>query len=188
MEHRLSVEAKAFSFSMKANESELRLEERKKGFVGNIFLSIHCSVWSKDTVEEVMKDLGKKEFAKFFCEDVKVLMVRGGGNKVVRYLEVGAFTKGGRKGVIWLLKGRQGWGWSQVAAELQQLLKFLEAKDRSLIPVVSALEGKQKGVVLSSGRFFAEVLHSAASVDGKVVGLRSLLVIPLDLLPKVACK
>jgi hypothetical protein len=53
--------------------------------------------------------------------------------------------------------------------------------------VVSAPEGKQKGVVLSSGRSFAEVLHSVASVDGKVVGLRSLLVIPLDLLPKVAC-
>jgi hypothetical protein len=67
------------------------------------------------------------------------------------------------------------------------LLEFLEEKDRSLIPVVSALEGKQKGVELSSSRSFAKVLRLAASVDGKVVGLTSLSVIPPDLLPKVAC-
>jgi hypothetical protein len=55
------------------------------------------------------------------------------------------------------------------------------------MPVVSAPEGKQKGVVLSSGRSFAEVLRSAASVDGNVGGMRSLSMIPLDLLPKAAC-
>jgi hypothetical protein len=53
--------------------------------------------------------------------------------------------------------------------------------------VVFALEGKQKGVVLSSGCSYAEVTRSATSVDGKIVGLRSLSVIPLHLLPKVAC-
>jgi hypothetical protein len=172
---------------VKADESELRLEEKRKGFIGNIFLGVHCSVWLKDTVEEAMKDLGKKNFVKSFCEDVKVLMVCGGGNKAGWCLEVGVFAEGGRKGVIWLLEGRQGWGWSRVAVELQQLMEFLQAKDRSLIPMVFAPEGKQKGVVLSSGHSFAEVLHLAASVDGKVVGLRSLSVIPLDLLPKVAC-
>jgi hypothetical protein len=60
-------------------------------------------------------------------------------------------------------------------------------KDWSLIPVVSTPKGKQKGVVLSSGRSFAEVLRSAAGINGKFVGLRSLSVIPLDLLPNVSC-
>jgi len=96
---------KAFSFSMKVDESELRFEERRKGFVGNIFLGIHCSIWSKDTVEEAMKDPGKKYFVKSFREDAKVLMVRGGGNKVGRYLEVGAFAEEGHKAVIWLPEG-----------------------------------------------------------------------------------
>jgi len=162
MESCFSLEAKAFSFS---DESELRLEERRKAFVGNIFLGIHCSVWLKDTVKEAMKDPGKKDIVKSFCEeDVKVLIVRGGGNKVSRYLEAGAFAEGGRKGVIWQPEGRQGWGWYQVVAELQQLLEFHKAKDQLLIPEVSAPKGKQKGVVLSSDRSFSEVQCSAASI------------------------
>jgi hypothetical protein len=130
MERCFSVEAKALSFSLKANESELHLEEMRKGFVGNIFLlGIHCSVWLKDAVEEVMKDPEKKDFVKSFCEDAKVLMVLSGGNKVSWYLEVGAFAGRGRKGVIWLPEGRKSWGWPRVVAELRQLLEFLEAKD-----------------------------------------------------------
>jgi hypothetical protein len=93
MECRFSMEAKAFSFLVKVVDPELRLEEKRKGFVGNIFMGIHCSVWLKDTVEEAMKDLGKKDFVKSFSEDLKVLMVRGGGNKAGRYLEVGAFVE-----------------------------------------------------------------------------------------------
>jgi hypothetical protein len=42
-------------------------------------------------------------------------------------------------------------------------------------------------VVLSSGSSFPEVLRLAASDDGKAVGMRSLLVIPLVLLSKAAC-
>jgi hypothetical protein len=178
---------KAFSFSMKVDESELRFEERRKGFVGNIFLGIHCSIWLKDTVEEAMKDPGKKYFVKSFREDVKVLMVRGGGNKVGRYLEVGAFAEEGHKAVIWLPEGYQGWGWSRVVAELQQMLEFLEAKDRLLMPMVSTPEGIQKGMEHLSGPSFAEVLCSAAGDDGKVVGMKSLTAIPLDLLPKADC-
>jgi len=55
------------------------------------------------------------------------------------------------------------------------------------MPVVSAPEGKQKWVVLSSSHSFTEVLRSTTSDYGKVVGMRSLSVIPLDLLPKLAC-
>jgi hypothetical protein len=74
------------------------------------------------------------------------------------------FAEGGRKGVIWQPEGRQGWGWYQVVAELQQLLEFHKAKDQLLIPEVSAPKGKQKGVVLSSDRSFSEVQCSAASI------------------------
>jgi hypothetical protein len=38
MERHFSMEAKAFSFLTKAGKSELRLEERRKGFVGFIVL------------------------------------------------------------------------------------------------------------------------------------------------------
>jgi hypothetical protein len=110
MERRFSVEAKVFSFSVKIDEFEFRLKERRKEFIGNIFLGIYCSVWFKDTVEEAVKDLGIEDFVKSFRKDVKVLMVRGGGNKLGRYLEVGAFAEGGHKGVIWLPEGCQGWG------------------------------------------------------------------------------
>jgi hypothetical protein len=40
MEHRFSVEAKAFYFLVKAEVSEIRLEERRKGFCGYIFLDL----------------------------------------------------------------------------------------------------------------------------------------------------
>jgi hypothetical protein len=61
------------------------------------------------TVEEALKAL-VKDFVKYFREDVKALMVRGGGNKAGHYLEVVAYVEGGQKGAIWLPKGREGWG------------------------------------------------------------------------------
>ena len=39
MESRFFVEAKAFSFLVEIGKPELRVEERKKGFLGSIFLS-----------------------------------------------------------------------------------------------------------------------------------------------------
>jgi hypothetical protein len=55
----------------------IRLEERRKGFCGYIFLGFHCSEWSLTMAS--------------------------------RYLEVAAYAEGGRKWVIWLLEGREGW-------------------------------------------------------------------------------
>jgi hypothetical protein len=46
------------------------------------------------TVEEALKAL-VKDFVKYFREDVKALMVRGGGNKAGCYLEVVDYAKGG---------------------------------------------------------------------------------------------
>jgi hypothetical protein len=98
--------------------SEIRLEERRKGFCGFIFLGLQCSAWLLATIEKALKEPVKKDFVTSYREDVKALMVRGGGNKAGCYLEVAAYADGGRKGVIWLPEGREGWGWSQVVGEL----------------------------------------------------------------------
>jgi hypothetical protein len=93
------VEAKHFSFSAKAEVSELRLKERRKGFYGFIFLGLQGLAWLLASVEEALK-VSAKEFVKYFREDVKVLMVRGGENKFGRYLEVEVSAEGGRKGYL----------------------------------------------------------------------------------------
>jgi hypothetical protein len=41
-----------------------------------------------------------------------VFTVRGGGNRADRFLKLGVFAKGGRKGLIMLPEGREGRGWS----------------------------------------------------------------------------
>lgn len=108
------MEAKAFSFSVKANVSEFRLEERRKGFCGFIFLGLQYFGRLLFTVEEALKELVKKDFVTSYYGDVKALMLRGGGNKAGRYLEVAAYAKGDCKVVIWLLER---WGWSWVMGE-----------------------------------------------------------------------
>jgi uncharacterized protein YjaZ len=55
MERQFSVEAKSFSFSVKTGNSVLRLEEKRKGFGGFIFLGIKCSDWLADTVEAALE-------------------------------------------------------------------------------------------------------------------------------------
>jgi hypothetical protein len=102
------VEAKCFSFSAKVGVSKLQLEERRKGFCGFIFfLGIQGSAWLMAIVEETLKALGK-DFIKYFREDEKALMLRGGGNKADCFLEVVAYIVGGRKGAIWLPEGHEG--------------------------------------------------------------------------------
>jgi hypothetical protein len=49
-------------------------------------------------------------------------MVHGGANKVGRILEVSVYAEGGRKGVLWLLKGLFGRGWRRFASELRLML------------------------------------------------------------------
>ena len=46
------------------------------------------------------------------------MMVHGGGNKAVRFLEMSVLAEGGRMGVIWLPKGRFGRGWRRFVGEL----------------------------------------------------------------------
>jgi hypothetical protein len=100
MERCFTVEAKGFSFSEKAEAAELHLEERRKGFCGFIFLGLQGAAWLMATIEEALTAPVKKDFVKYFQEDVKALIVRGGGNKAGRYLKVVAYAEGGRKGPI----------------------------------------------------------------------------------------
>jgi hypothetical protein len=120
MERRFSIEAKSFRFSSKEGSSLFRLEERRKKFVGYVFVSPQCSSWLIDTVEEAC--LVKENIAKSFREGDKALMVHGGDNKSGRFLEVAVFAEGGRKGGLWLPEGRDGRGWRRFAAELRILL------------------------------------------------------------------
>jgi hypothetical protein len=164
MERCFTVEAKCFSFSTKAGEPELRLEERRKAFGGFIVLGVQGSAWLMATVEKALKDPGL-DFVKYFREDTKALMVRGSGNKAGRFLEVVAYAEGGRKGAIWLPQGRGGWGWSRVVGELRKLLSFLGLKDRSPGGGMSSSEGNPKG-----GE--SEALDLWGATDGSPTGFK----------------
>ena len=121
MERSFLFEAKTFCLSAKVGFPNLRLEERRKGFVGCIFTSIQCLLWLVDMVEEAIQSPVKEDFTKSYREGDKATMVHGGGNKAGRFLEVSVLAEGGRKGVISLPEGRYGKGWRQFAGELQQL-------------------------------------------------------------------
>jgi hypothetical protein len=58
-----------------------------------------------DMVEVAVLSQAKEEIAKSYREGDKVTMVHRGGNKAGIFLEESVFTKGGRKGVIWLPEG-----------------------------------------------------------------------------------
>jgi hypothetical protein len=46
---------------------------------------------------------------------------------------------------FWIPKGREGWSWSRVVGELQQILAFLEEKEWQLVSKVPFSKGKHKG-------------------------------------------
>jgi hypothetical protein len=108
MERQFSVEAKAFCFTAKEGSIELRLEERRKGFVGVIRVGLQGAFWLVAKVEEVVQAQAKDGSAKGFREDENCLLVREGCNKDGRFLEVAVEVDGGRKGTIRLPKGRKG--------------------------------------------------------------------------------
>jgi hypothetical protein len=86
------------------------LEEKRKGFNGFISLGIQCSDWLADMVEEALGSQRKEDFARSFCDEVRVLKVRMGSNKAGCFLEAVVFIEGARKGVIRLPEGHGGWG------------------------------------------------------------------------------
>jgi hypothetical protein len=180
MERSFSVEAKSFCLSAKTGSPNLRLEERRKGFVGIIYASVQCSEWLVETVESAIQAQVKEEIAKTFREGDKAMMVHGGGNKAGRFLEVSFLAVGGRKGVIWLPEGRFGNGWRRFAGELRRLLEAQrlavgsEGVGDSLAKVVSGPSAP--GVDLK--RSYKQALCTTPAVEERAAPLRD-----LDLLP-----
>jgi hypothetical protein len=119
-----------------------------------------CSAWLVDTVEEAVHSLVKEDIVKGYCEDAKVLMAFGGGNKAGRFLEVAVYIEGGRKGIIWLPKGHNGRSWRFFVGEPRQMLTLHVGKSGSLVSEIPSLAGNLTKVNLraASGRLFMEVL------------------------------
>jgi hypothetical protein len=173
MERSFTFEAKTFCLSAKDGYPLLRLEERRKGFSGYIFVSNQCVSWLLETVEAAVLSQAKEEIAKSFREGDKVTMVHGGGNKAGIFLEVSVYAEGGRKGVIWLPEGRFGRGWRRFAGELRQLV----AGQIKKIEKAGSLPG------VSLERSFVDVLRSTQGVKTKASGLQVSSASPLDLFP-----
>jgi hypothetical protein len=117
-------------------------------------------------VEEAVQAQAKDGSAKGFREDENCLLVREGCNKNGRFLEVAVEGDGGRKGTIWLLEGRKGWGWRRFASEMRRMLEFQGGQIGPIIDEYPSLPGKQVEVEESAsagsrfGRSFANVLRS----------------------------
>jgi hypothetical protein len=123
MERRFKVEAKTFFFSTKA--AKLRLEERRKGFLGHILVGHRCASWLAATVEEASLSPVMEDFVKSSSEGRMSLLVRGGCNKAGRFLEVAAFVDDDQKGIMWIPEARSGRGWRRFVVELRSLLAAL---------------------------------------------------------------
>jgi hypothetical protein len=133
MECRFVVEAKELFFSVKSGFSVLRLEEKRKPFLGVVVLGSLCSACLVDTMKEALKSPGIMDFVKPFRDMSKLVIVRRGGNQAGRFLEVSSFAAGGRKGSIWLPKGRDGRGWRRFVGELSNMVVVLESPSGSLV-------------------------------------------------------
>jgi hypothetical protein len=142
MERRFVVEAKTFSFTARKGNEIIRLEEKRKGFGGFILLGIKGSGWLADAVEEAMEAQMKEDFARKHRDGARVLKVRLGSNKAGCFLEVAVFVEGGRKGVIRIPEGRDGWGWQRFVDELRFLVAQLAER---VLPVVPAITVEEVG-------------------------------------------
>jgi hypothetical protein len=141
MESRFFVEAKTFVFSVVDGKSDLWVEERRKGFSGAVCLGSLCIVWLISKMEWVLRNTGVEEFVDSFREGSKAVIVRRGGNKAGRFLEVAVYAEGGRKGMVLFPEGRAGRGWSRVSGELSKALAFFGSKVGSSSPVKGAVAG-----------------------------------------------
>lgn len=57
-----------------------QLEERRRNYAGSMMLGAQCINWVVSTMEAMLRNSEVKDFVKSFREDLKVLMVRRGGN------------------------------------------------------------------------------------------------------------
>jgi hypothetical protein len=186
MERRFKVEAKTFFFSTKA--SQIRLEERRKGFLGLILVDRRGANWLAETVEEAARSPVLGEFVRASSEGRKSLSVRGGSNKGGRFLEVVALVDDERKGIIWIPEARSGRGWRRFVSELRSWLAVLDSVPRSSSGE-SVPEERSSGSLqeVISGRSYAEVLRSPSGEAAVSVGPNLVSSVLLDLLPVSTC-
>jgi hypothetical protein len=171
MERRFRVEAKTFFFSTKA--SQLRLEERRKGFLGLILVDLRRAAWLAATVEEASRSPALVDFDKISSEGRKSLSVRGGSNKGGRFLEVVASVDDDRKGIIWIPEARSGRGWRRFTTELRSLLAALEGAS-GFSAEESSTGGKvERSPGIISGRSYADAVRSSAGEVDVGLQLRS---------------
>jgi hypothetical protein len=120
MEMRFLVESKSFVLLVLDGVSVLRVEEKRKGFFGEVLLSNQCTAWLGSTIEVFLGFLEDKEFVKSFREGTKVLILRRGGNKDGWFLEAATCGMGERRGILLILEGRGGWAWHKFFSELSK--------------------------------------------------------------------
>jgi hypothetical protein len=108
MEKRFLVESKSFSLSMLEGASVLRVEEKRKGFLGAVVLSLQSSNWLATMIESLLGFPEDEDFIKSYREGSKVLIIRKGGNKDGRFLEASTYVSGGRRRFILIPEGRGG--------------------------------------------------------------------------------
>jgi len=142
MEKNFLVESKSFTFSVVGGASKLRVEEKRKNFLGVILLNAQSSEWLASMMEELLGLPAEQELVKSFREGSKVLIARRGGNKAGRFLEVSTFGLGGRKGYIVIPEGRRGWGWLKFSDELRKVVVFFSASSGGELGSSSTSEKK----------------------------------------------
>jgi hypothetical protein len=114
-------------------------------------------------MEVALQNPGVEDFVKSFREDSKALLVRRGGNRDGRFLELAVYAEGGRKGLILLPEGREGRGWRCVAGELGRVLTFCKAKTSSLASGFPSPVGKKSEKKVGPGFPPAVVLAKAGA-------------------------
>lgn len=102
------VKAKTFALSMVEGASVLRLEERRNGFSGVVFLGNLFVAGLVSELEKLSRLSENTEFVNSFREGPKVFIILKGGNNSDRFLEVAVYEVGGRRGLILILEGRKG--------------------------------------------------------------------------------
>jgi hypothetical protein len=100
-------------------------------------------------MEWVLRNTGVEDFVESFREGSKAVIVRRGGNKAGRFLEVAVYAEGGRNGMVLFPEGRAGRGWSCVSGELSKAMAFIGSKVGSSSPVRGAVALSYVAVVSS---------------------------------------